>query len=133
MPKRRLTLVVNSINAAARTLSRKKVKSVQFTLSAPANRQAAQDRCAWNEASDADRVLLARKSRDGRTMIGPDEVVPCDRHEGRSAIHRWTWPAPDDGDHIAALEGAGESQITHNCPDCEEEADERYREEIGER
>ncbi len=125
-----LSLVVNSVDEAARVIGRGKVKSVQFKLKAPTERQLASIRCSNGQATDADRILLARPSKDGRKMFGPDEVVPCDRHEGQTEIHRWVWPAPSNGDHIAAIEAGGDGQIVHGCPDCEAEAEERYQEEI---
>ncbi len=126
-----LSLVVGSIDEAARVLVRGRVKSVRLKMAAPTERQMAAIRCSRNEATDADRILLARPSKDGRTMIGPDEVVPCDRHDGQTEIHRWAWPVPADGDHLTALEVGGDGQIVHGCPDCEIEAEERYQEEIA--
>lgn len=87
------------------------------------------NRCALNEASDDDRILLARKSKDGQTMIGPGELVPCDKHQGEFHVFRWTWDVPEDGDHRSSLE-AGEAFYVRDCPTCEAEDVARLQAEI---
>lgn len=77
------------------------------------------NRCALNEAGDVDRILLAREGR-GR-MLGPCELVECDRHPGEHALHRWTWGLPGDGDHIRAIEIDSDPEIVSSCPKCVEE------------
>ena len=124
-------LVVNDISEAARVLARGKVTSVQVQVRAPSAAQAAKIRCSNNEATDDDRVLLARPSRDGTRMLGPDEVVPCERHEGCTAIHRWAWAPPSDGDHRKAI-AHSEPEVVHGCPRCEAEAEASWREEMDE-
>lgn len=81
------------------------------------------NRCAMNEAGDDDRVLLARKNKSKDTMIGPCELVECDKHPGQHGLHRWTWDAPSDGDHRSAIE-CGDPDIVQSCPLCIEEEDE---------
>lgn len=51
---------------------------------------AAVNRCALNEAGDDDRVLLGRKNERCDRMLGPCELVECDKHPGHHKLHRWT-------------------------------------------
>jgi hypothetical protein len=81
---------------------------------------AAVNRCALNEASDDDRVLLARKNKSGDTMLGPCELVECSKHPGQHELHRWTWDVPSDGDHRSAIE-CGDADLVRSCPTCIEE------------
>lgn len=78
------------------------------------------NRCAVNEAGDEDRILLARKNKSGDTMLGPCELVGCDKHPGKFELHRWTWDVPSDGDHQSAIE-CGDADIVRSCPLCVEE------------
>jgi hypothetical protein len=78
---------------------------------------AAVNRCALNEATDNDRVLLARKNEDGDRMLGPCELVECDKHPGHHKLHRWTWHVPEDGDHLSAIE-CGDVGSVSACPMC---------------
>mgnify|MGYP003501902344 len=80
---------------------------------------AAVNRCALNEAGDADRILLAHAGK--RLMLGPGELVECDRHPGEHALHRWTWDPPGDGDHVRAIETSSDPEIVSSCPKCVEE------------
>jgi hypothetical protein len=92
---------------------------------------AAVNRCALNEASDDDRILLARKNKSGDTMLGPCELVECDKHPGQHELHRWTWDVPEDGDHIVAIEGGGEGDIVSECRKCAEESEAAWQDEIA--
>ena len=80
------------------------------------------NRCALNMAGDEDRVLLARKNKSSDTMLGPCELVECDKHPGCHKLHRWTWDVPSDGDHASAIE-CSDPDIVRSCPKCIEEDD----------
>lgn len=78
---------------------------------------AAVTRCALNEASDNDRLLLARKNESGDSMLGPCELVECYKHPGHHKLHRWTWHMPEDGDHLSAIQ-CGDVGSVSACPMC---------------
>lgn len=78
---------------------------------------AAANRCALNEANDNDRLLLARKNESGDRMLGPCELVECDKHPGHHKLHRWTWHMPEDGDHLSAIQ-CGDVGSVSACPMC---------------
>lgn len=78
---------------------------------------AAVTRCALNEANDNDRLLLARKNESGDRMLGPCELVECDKHPGHHKLHRWTWHVPEDGDHLSAIQ-CGDVGSVSACPMC---------------
>lgn len=99
-------------------------------------RDAALARCRAGEASDDDRIVLARKS--GSRMIGPDEVNACSHHEGETFTARWTWDTPtnergashlprDVDAHRVALEGGGEPEYVARCRRCEATSRSRTR------
>lgn len=62
---------------------------------------------------------IAKGVRDGDTMLGPIERHRCDLHPSRWMSYRWTWPVPEDGDHLAALEADGWPQSIRACSDCD--------------
>ncbi len=72
-----------------------------------------------SKLNDGQRVLEA--TRKGQRMLGPLERARCAKHPKRWETFRWSWPVPEDGEHLRALEAAGEAHVVRQCSCCAEE------------
>lgn len=73
--------------------------------------------------TDEDRIAKATFSRSGKRMLGPAERQRCAKHPTRWEIYRWTWPVPDDGDHITSLQSDSDTEVLRSCTECCDEVD----------
>lgn len=75
--------------------------------------------CKMKITSDLDRVSKSAPSADGQRTLGPVELHRCHHHPKRWESYRWSWPTPDDGDHLSALQAEGEVECLRICSVCD--------------